>query len=365
MINKIEVDLNAIAHNLRTIKKLIYPETKIIGVVKANAYGHGLVETARAVWTSGADILAVSSIDEAVELRVNKIRSPILVLGYVEPKEFYKALDFDITLTSHDFDLTYLLHLEAKKQNRWAKVDIKVDTGLNRLGYKTYGAAEMYQKIMNLEHIKIEGIHSHFVATNDREYSENQMKEFKNVLFNLQQQNIQPPMVHMASSDAVYLYNEAQFDAVRVGLALYGHSAVPEFDEMLEPALSLKSQIVSMRRIAKNESVSYGREFVAQDPRKIAVVPIGYFDGYPRSLSGKAEALVCGSRVKIAGRVCMNATMFDVTGINCGINDEVTLMGTQKDDKVTAEEVAKLSDTYVREILCRMPMHLPREFHFK
>lgn len=365
MINKIDIDLNAISHNLRTIKKLIYPETKIIGVVKANAYGHGLIETARAIWTSGADILAVQTIDEAVDLRVNKIRSPIIVLGYVEPKEFYKALDFDITLTAHDFDLVYLLHLEAKKQNRWAKVDVKVDTGLNRLGFKAYEAAEMYQKIMALEHVKIEGIHSHFVATDDKEYSELQIKEFKNVLFNLQQQGIQPPMVHMASSDAVFLYNESQFDAVRVGLALYGHSGVPEFDDMLQPALSLKSQIVSMRRIGKNESVSYGRDFVAKDPKKIAVVPIGYFDGYPRSLSGKVEALVCGSRVKIAGRVCMNATMFDVTGINCGINDEVILIGDQKNDKVTAEEIAKLSGSYIREILCRLPAHIPREYHFK
>jgi len=365
MINRIEIDLNAIAHNLRTIKKLIYPETKVIGVVKANAYGHGLVEAARAIWTSGADILAVVSIDEAVELRVNKIRSPIIVLGYVEPKEFYKALDFDITLTAHDFDLVYLLHLEAKKQNRWAKVDIKVDTGMNRLGFKTFEAVEMYQKIMALEHIKIEGIHSHFAATGDKEYSEFQMKEFKNVLFNLQQQNIQPPMVHMASSDAVFLYNEAQFDAVRVGIALYGHSDVPEFDQMLEPALSLKSQIVSMRRIAKNDSVSYDRKFIAKDPKKIAIVPIGYFDGYPRALSAKAEALVCGSRVKIAGRVCMNACMFDVTGINCGINDEITLIGKQKDDKVSAEEIADLTGTNVREILCRLPAHIPREYHFK
>lgn len=365
MINRIEVDLNAIAHNLRTIKKLVYPETKVIGVVKANAYGHGLVETARAIWTSGADILAVSTIEEAVELRVNKIRSPILVLGYVEPKEYYKALDFDITLTVFDFDMTYLLHLEAKKQNRWAKVDVKVDTGLNRFGFRAYEAADMYQKIMALEHIKIEGIHSHFAATADREFSELQIKEFKNVLFNLQQQNIQPPMVHMASTDAVFLYNEAQFDAVRVGLGLYGHSGVKELDDMLQPALTLKSQIVSMRRIAKNDSVSYGREFIAKDPRKIAVVPIGYFDGYPRSLSSKVEAIICGSRVKIAGAVCMNAVMFDVTGINCGINDEVTLIGSQKDDNVSVEEIAELSGSYLREILCRMPAHLPREYHFK
>lgn len=361
----IEVDLNAIVHNLQSLKKLVYPETKIIGVVKANAYGHGLVETARAVWTSGADILAVQSLEEAVELRVNKIKSPILVLGYVNQNDFYKAIEFDITLSVYDLDLTYLLNIEAKKHNRWAKVDFTVDTGMNRYGFKPYEAIEAYLQILKFEHIKIEGIHSHFASALDREFSAFQIKEFQNILFGLQQQKLQIPLVHMASSEAAYLYSESQFDAIRVGQALYGYSDIPEFQEKLLPALSLYSQIATIKRVAKGESVSYDRIYKAPSSKKIAVVPIGYADGYPRSLSNKAEVIVNGSRAKVVGRVCMNAIMLDVTGITCSIGDKVTLIGNEKEERITAQELASIADSTTREILSRLSPLIPREYHFK
>jgi len=361
----IEVDLNAIVYNLQAIKKLIYPETKIIGVVESNAYGHGLVETARAVWTSGADILAVQSLEEAVELRVNKIKSPILVLGYVDQNDFYKVLEFDITTTGYDVDLIYLLNIEAKKHNRWAKVDFKIDTGMNRYGFKPYEAIEAYGKIMKFEHIKIEGIHSHFASPFDKEFSEIQLREFQNFLFGLQQQKIQIPMVHMASSEAAYLYNESQFDAVRVGLALYGYSDNPKFQEKLKPALSFTSKIAAIKRIAKGESVSYDRIYKASGPRKIAIVPVGYADGYPRNLSNKSEVIICGARLKVVGRICMNALMVDVTGVTCSIGDPVVLIGEEKEEAVYAGELASIADTTTCEILSRLSPLIPREYHFK
>lgn len=361
----IEVDLNAIVHNLTAIKKLIYPETKIIGVVKANAYGHGLVETARAVWTSGADILAVQSIEEAVELRVNKIKSPILILNYVDQKDYYKALEFDLTLTGYDLDLIYLLNIEAKKHNRWAKVDFKVDTGMNRYGFKPFEAVEAFMKVQKFEHIRIEGVHSHFACPLDREFSELQMREFQNVLFGLQQQKIQIPMVHMASSEATFLYNESQFDAVRIGQALYGYSDIADYQKLLKPALSFTSQVAGIKRVAKGESVSYDRLYAASSPRKIAVVPIGYADGYPRILSNQAEVIISGSRVKVVGRVCMNAFMVDVTGVNCQVGDKVIIIGEEKEESVWAHELGSIANTTTREILSRLSPLLPREYHFK
>ncbi len=365
MNTTIDVDLNAIVHNLSEVKKIIYPETKIIGVVKANAYGHGLVETARAIWTSGADILAVHSIEEAVELRVNKIRSPILVLGFDNQKDFYKAIEFDITLTAYDLDVLYLLHLEAKKHNRWVRVDFKVDTGMSRLGFKAYEAAEKYQEVLKFEHIRIEGIHSHFAAPLDKEFCFQQLKEFQNVLFYLQQQKIQIPLVHMAATDTTFLYNESQFDAVRIGQGLYGYSDVKKFQDKLQPVLTLKSQIISIRRVAKGESVSYDRIYRAPSSKRIAVVPVGYADGYPRSLSNKSQVLVAGSRVKVLGRICMNALMIDVTGVKCTIGDEVVLIGDQKEEFISALELAKLGETIPREILSRLSPTIPREYHFK
>lgn len=366
MHNTIDVNLNAIVHNINVFRHLVDPETKIIGVVKANAYGHGLEETARTVWTSGADILAVNSIEEAIALRVNKIKAPIIILSYVEPSEFRRLLDFDLTLTVYDFDQVRHLSREAVKQNKWAKVDIKVDTGMNRYGFALYEFGENYQKIASSEHIKIEGIHSHFASAGDSKFSREQISLMQNVLFSLQQNSVQLPMVHMAATQATVNYSEAHFDAVRIGLGLYGYYGF-ETDslEPLQPALKLKSKIAQIRRVAEGESVGYDRTFVADKPMKVAIIPIGYFEGYPRSLSGKSEVLVFGRRVNTVGRVCMNIIMADVTGIKCAMGDEVVLIGSQKDAFIGADEVSRNAGTIVNETLCRLSNSISREYHFK
>lgn len=366
MTNKIDINLNSIVHNLSVIKRAVDAETKVIGVVKANAYGHGLEETARTVWTSGADILAVNSIEEAVSLRVNKIKAPIIILSYVDPADYRKIIDFDLTLTIYDLEQARFLSREAQKQNRWARIDIKVDTGMNRYGFSPYDFLDNYKKILLLEHLKIEGIHSHFSSPSDKDFSEGQISEMKNVLFSLQQNNILAPMVHMAATEATFMYNEAHFDAVRVGLSLYGYYGFQAEDcEPLKPALSLKSKIAQIKRVAEGESVGYGRTFVAKKPMKIAVIPIGYYDGYPRSLSGKSEVLVYGIRTNIVGRICMNNLMIDVTGIKCVPGDEVVLIGEQKDEFIGADELSAKINTVPNEVLCRLSGLIPREYHFK
>ena len=368
MSNKIEIDLNAIAHNVRVIKSHLDPETKLIGVVKDNAYGHGLVDTARAIWTAGADILAVRNVEEAVALRVGKIRSPILILGYVDHKNFRKLLDFDITLTIFDFETALHLSQEAAKLNKWARVDIKVDTGLNRYGFATHEVVEQYQKIAALEHLKVEGIHSHLAEPSDKEFTSEQISQLQGVLFSFQQNRIAPPMVHLAATRAVFEYPEAHFDAVRVGIGLYGYSGYGEStseNDKLQPVLELKSQIAQIRRVGKGQSIGYGRTVVAKNPMKLAVIPLGYADGYPRALSNKTDVLIDGHRAKVTGRVAMDAICADVTGVKCVVGDEVTLIGKQGEEKIFADELAKAADTIEHEILSRLPMSLPREYHFK
>jgi len=366
MHNNIEIDLNAILHNISVIKGVIDQETKLIGVVKANAYGHGLIETARTIWTGGADILAVNSLEEAIALRVNKIKAPILILSYVEPGEFRKILDFDLTLTIYDLNQIRHLSKEAQKQNKWAKVDIKLDTGMARYGFDKDVFLDAYEKIASSEHIKIEGVHSHFANAIDNNFSKQQINTMRAALFALQQNSITAPIVHMAATEATFRYPEAHFDAVRIGLGLYGYYGfeLPEIPE-LKPSLKLKSKIAQIRAIGEGDSVGYNRDFIADKNMEVAVIPIGYFDGYPRSLSNKSEVLIFGKRCKVLGRICMNILMADVTGMKCISGDEVVLIGEQKGEFIGADELASNSNTIVNEILCRLGEHIPRDYHFK
>lgn len=365
MINRVEVDLNAIGNNLLVIRKKLDAETKIIGVVKGNAYGHGLIETARAIWTAGAEIMAVASLDEAVELRVGKIRAPILVLGYIEPSEYRRLIDFDITLTLSDLESARKLSFEAKKLNKWARVQVKVDTGMSRYGFSINEIVENFQEVSNLEHIKIEGIYSHFADASDADFSRGQIREFQNVLFQFQKNRMSPPMAHMAATEGIFRYSEAHFEAVRVGLGLYGYYGFEYPGDELIPALTLKSKIAQIKRVGIGQSVGYKRTFTAKAPMKIAVVPIGYADGYPRALSNIAEVIIDGKRVKVVGRICMNALMADVTGIKVGQGDDVILIGSTGSVKVYADEIAKWADTNPHEIISRISPTLPREYHFK
>jgi alanine racemase len=364
-MNKVEIDLNAITANLRYFRSICDSETKIIGVVKSEAYGHGLLDVARVVWTAGADILAVVNIEEAVALRVAKIKAPIIILSYVDAADYRKVIDFDLTVTAYDFESIFELDREAKAQNKWAKVDIKIDTGMNRYGFRPHEVLHFYKRILNLEHIKIEGIHSHFSDPSDTEFSKEQIRLMQNALFSFQQNGITIPMVHMAATDAAIGYPEAHFDAIRIGIGLYGYCRDEEEQKNLQPVMELKSIVSDVRFVSPNETIGYGRTFKTTNPTKIAVVPIGYYDGYSRSLSNKAEVAIAGKRAKVVGQVCMNILMVDVTGIKCARGDEVVLIGRQGSASIFADELARISGTVTHEILSRIPAHIVRAYHFK
>lgn len=363
-MNKIEIDLNAISNNLIFFKKSIYPETKIIGVVKENAYGHGLVESARVIWTSGADVLAVERIQEAIDLRVAKIKAPILILGYVDPEDYHKVIDFDLILSISNFEDAYRLSREARKRNLWGRVDVEIDTGMNRWGIPPFEFLQTYQKALGLEHIKVVGIHSHFAQPLDKDFSREQIRILQNALFTLQQGKFPIPMVHMASTDAVLTNPESQFDAIRIGIGLFGYSLAKNATN-LTPALEFKTQVAYIRRVAKGESVGYNRTFIAKQPKKIAVLPVGYADGYPRALSNNSTVIVNNKKAPVVGNICMGTTMIDITGIDCSIGDEVILIGKSEDDKVYADDLAKKANTIPYEILSRLPERIIREYHFR
>lgn len=357
MLNWVEVDLGALAHNLNIVKSHLDPEVKIMAVIKANAYGHGLLESARVFWGAGAEWLGVGTIEEAIELRVSKIKVPILVMGYVEPPDYRRAIDFDISLTMYNpFELKQL-SAAAQKLKRAAKVHLKVDTGMFRLGVDYREASKIVALIKGLQLVKLEAIYSHFSSADDLVYSREQLRNLQVFLFELQRQSHETLPVHMSSSRAIANFPEAHFEIVRPGISLYG---LGEAFPNLRPALSFKTIISQLKRVPAGVTIGYDRTFTTKRPSEVAILPVGYSHGYPRALSNKVEVLVSGARAKVVGRVCMNQTIIDVTGINLRENYEVTLIGAEGDDRITAEDLAKICETNPHEIVSRIPKDIPR-----
>lgn len=359
MLPWVEINLNAYRKNLEVIKSILDPETQVMAVVKANAYGHGLEESARTIWTSGADQLAVINVDEGIALRVAKIKAPILILGYIENQDIRRALDFDLGISVFDIDQARRISDEARIVNRWAKVHFKVDTGMHRFGFDPIEAMDAISEIIQLEHIKVEGIYSHFADASNISFSKKQIMEMRNILFKLQQMGVNAWTTHMAATDATANYQEAHFDMVRVGLGVYG---LTDKIEGLEPVLSFRTKIGQIRRLGPGESIGYGLTYKTDKPSKIAVIQAGYADGYPRALSNNSEIIVRRKRAKVVGRICMNIMMADVTGINAQPGDVVTLIGSQDNATLKATELADWAGTNVHEIVTGISANLHREY---
>ncbi len=359
MLNWLEINLDRLSDNVKKLRQFLEEEVKIMAVVKANGYGHGLVETARTVWAAGADALAVAELEEAIELREAKIKAPILVMGYTPKEGFSEAIDFGISLTLWDHEEAQALSFKAEKLRRPGRFHFKVDTGMHRLGARPEEAADILEKILRLPGLAFEGIYSHFAEAGNIAFSQEQLKSFKSVLFGLQRKGLAIPLSHMANSEGTLNYPEAHLDMVRPGLIIYG---LINHRIDVSPVLEFKTVIGQIKRIPQGETVGYNRTFKAERPMRIAVLPVGYSDGYPRSLSNKAEVLIRGKRAKVVGLVCMNQTIIDVTGISCRVGDEVTLIGEDEDDKIEVSDLAKWAGTNVHEIVSRLPADLERKF---
>ena len=359
------IDLRILEENFNTIKGKLPPDVKILGVVKADAYGHGMVKVAGKLQTIGADYLGVATIDEGVDLRSHGIKVPILVMSGLMPWEDLTAvLNNDLTLVVYDMATLKKIKEASGHTSRAIGIHLKIDTGMGRLGFDPKGLSPLIEELRDPKNLEVAGIMSHFASSERRdEYGMGQVGAFKNVLETFQKHGIGPGLVHMANSGALANYPEAYFNMVRVGVNLYGSHAGAGLKEKipLRPVMKLISRIALVREFPPECSLSYGRTYTTERATNVAFIPVGYSDGYPRALSNKGFVLVKDRRCPVVGRVCMDWVLIDISGIEgVSLGDEVILMGSGVSEGVTVDEIAELTGTIPYEILCKISKRIPR-----
>ncbi len=363
----VEIDLSAIANNTRQIQSLVGPGVRILASLKADAYGHGALKVARTVLHNGASMLGVATVSEAAPLREAGISAPILVFGYVPNWQMREAVYLGLTITLYSIESAQALSRAAQALRQTVKVHMKVDTGMGRLGIRAEHIAEVLKlihEIRDLPHLDLEGIFTHFARadTHDQAHVRMQLTRFQDVLQSLEEEHIRPPLVHAANSAAIFSLPEAHFNMVRPGIALYGldPSSEVRLPVGFRPALSFKTQVAQVKTIPAGESISYGGSYITDRPTSVAILPVGYADGFRRSPTNWGSVLVHGKEAPLLGRVCMDQCVIDVSHIpQVRVGDEVVLIGRQGDIELTAEQVAQRLGTInyevVSEILARVP----------
>ena len=364
-----EINLDAIVKNVDNLMALTKENTGALAVVKADGYGHGDVAVAKAV-AQKVTGYAVATLDEAVNLRENGVKKPILVLGYVDPYEFDILVSHEITATVFDVETAQLLADAARVQKKQAHCHIKVDTGMRRIGLDPdENGIAIVKQITALKELSADGIFTHFAASDetDKTSAEHQFKLFTDFTGRLEKEGIHFTYRHCANSAAVIDMPQVDLDMVRLGIAMYGMYPSDEVKKEkveLFPALDLKSHITMVKEIPAGEKVSYGGTFTTTRTTKLATVSVGYGDGYPRALSSKGYVLVRGQKAPIVGRVCMDQMMVDVTDIeNVTRADIVTLIGKDGDAEITVEEIAALAGTFNYEFVCDLGKRIPRSYY--
>lgn len=364
-----EINLDAIVKNVDNLMALTKENTGALAVVKADGYGHGDVAVAKAV-AQKVTGYAVATLDEAVNLRENGVKKPILVLGYVDPYEFDILVSHEITATVFDVETAQLLADAARVQKKQAHCHIKVDTGMRRIGLEPdENGIAIVKQITALKELSADGIFTHFAASDetDKTSAEHQFKLFTDFTGRLEKEGIHFTYRHCANSAAVIDMPQVDLDMVRLGIAMYGMYPSDEVKKEkveLFPALDLKSHITMVKEIPAGEKVSYGGTFTTTRTTKLATVSVGYGDGYPRALSSKGYVLVRGQKAPIVGRVCMDQMMVDVTDIeNVTRADIVTLIGKDGDAEITVEEIAALASTFNYEFVCDLGKRIPRSYY--
>lgn len=365
-----EIELDNIAHNVREIRKITNRRTEIMGVVKADAYGHGVWGVTKTLLDSGVDRLAVSMLDEAIQLRKNGIGVPILILGYTDPSRADDVIINEVTQTVFSHELAQALSKAAVKHGKSIKVHIKIDTGMTRVGFMPgYSAVKNVIEISKLPGLVIEGLFTHFATADekDRSYTYMQFEKFMSICNELSRIGIHIPVKHVCNSAAIIEYPEMHLDLVRPGIILYGMFPSRDVDKKkieLKPAMALKANITMVKDVEEQTSISYGRIYTTQRGSKIATIPIGYADGYTRLLSQKGIVLINGQKIPIVGRICMDQCMADITDLVAPVKvgDEVVLFGKQGDNEISVEDIAEAIGTISYEILCIIGKRIPRVY---
>lgn len=359
----VRVHLDAIAHNIKEVRKRLSEETKVLAVVKTDAYGHGAVAVAKSLQQS-VDFFAVATIEEAVELRENGIGLPILILGYTSSVDYEELVKDDISQTIYNLEQAKMLNDVAKSLGKKARVHIATDTGMSRIGYIfNEDSVKEVLEISRMESIELEGVFTHFSCADmyDKTYSKMQMDAFDGFINALKNVGVSIPVVHMCNSAGIMEFEDHRYDMVRSGIVTYGLWPSNEVDQSvfdLQPALEWKAHVVHVKDVPAGVGVSYGATYVTEKAMRIATVCAGYGDGYPRSLSSKGKeicgkVLIRGQYAPILGRVCMDQFMVDVSNIpEVSIEDEVTLIGKDGKNQITAEDVAEWSGRFNYELVC-------------
>lgn len=384
----VEIDTQAIKYNLKNLKSLLRQRTRFMVVVKSNAYGHGIVKFAQEAIKNGADWLGVVNIDEALKLRAEKIIKPIMVLGYVPVERLKEAGKNNIIVPI--ISMEYIADIVRAKLKEKLTVHIKVDTGINRMGIRPESIVSAYKMLSKMKNIKMEGIYSHLasVEENNMNYTGEQFNEFGRAVRLLKNNNINIPLKHIAASGAAMLLAESHFDMVRCGISCYGlwpseenkksfwDEADPDTKKpFLKPVLSYKTQLVQVKEV-KSGYIGYGCTYRVKRAMKIGVIPVGYYEGLDRGLSGAqkmydqeaeragfGEVLVDGIQCSIVGRICMNMTIVDISKVKSQkskVGEEVVIIGKQGKSEITVEELARKINTINYEIITRIPEHIPR-----
>lgn len=363
-----QINLDCISYNMQQMKNNISSNTKMIAVIKADGYGHGALPIARLiqdydyVWG-----FAVATADEALILRRHNIKKPILVLGYVFSEHFDEIIKNDIRCAVFSLETAQELSKAAVKADKNYSIHLKLDTGMGRIGFlPTDENIQIIKKIYKLPNISIEAVFTHFAKADEADKTSANMQLNKYVEFvqRLEQEGIEIPLKHCSNSAGIIDLNAANMDIVRAGISIYGLYPSKEVNKQnvkLKPALELKSHIVNIKEVPANTGISYGWTYITKEPRCVATIPVGYADGYPRSLSNKGYVLVNGKRAPIIGRICMDQFMIDITGID-GVKpyNMVTLVGQDNESCILVDELSELSGRFNYEFVCDLSKRVPR-----
>lgn len=365
-----EISLKSVAVNYDSIRSAVKPETKIMCVVKADAYGHGVEGVVPILLEKGADMFAVASLDEGIQLRRMGVRIPILILGYTDPVRTGEVLKNDLAQTVFSTELAKALSEEAVRRNTEARIHIKIDTGMSRFGLvPEESSIGFISEICALPNICADGIYTHFASadSSDPSFTETQYAGFLDIINKLEAAGLNFKLKHACNSAALLRFPHMHLDMVRPGIILYGISPFCDThlkEKGFEPVLSLKSEVVMVKMIKKGSTVSYGRTYTADRDMQIATISIGYADGYLRALSNNAEVLINGRRFPVIGTICMDACMVDISGspIPVRSGDEVVLIGRSGSDEITIDELSRRLGSISYETACTIGRRVPRVF---
>lgn len=364
-----EINLDAIGNNIREIRTKIEPKTQLLAIVKADAYGHGALETAKVCLYNGANQLAVATCDEGVALRQSSIQVPILILGNTVEDQFDELIQNRLTQEVCSYDVAYRLSKAAERLNTKALIHIKIDTGMGRIGFEpTEQSLEQIDRIFDLPYIEVTGVFTHFATADeaDKSFTKEQYKRFRFMTDGMEKRGHKGLIRHCANSGAILDMPEYQLDMVRAGIIIYGlfPSTEVRTDINLIPAMSLRTEISYLKEVGSGVSIGYGRTYFTDKQTRVATIPIGYADGYSRLMSNRGRVIVNGHYAPIIGNVCMDQTMIDVTDVpDVKIGDTVTVMGKADGLEITAEELGELQHTINYEVVCNVGKRVPRAYY--